>query len=284
MNYFSQNASIVPNHDIQRRDDSLSFVAPTSAFGAPYWLALPKSRGAYGTPIVAVHGIKRGAKLQAEKYSAFAEETGRPVIAPLFTQDAWPHYQQAVKKGRADLALIGLMKELRSKGIWQTETFDLAGFSGGAQFSHRFAMLHPEVVRRLTVSSAGWFTFPDNRPFPYGFGPWQGRHNWGPIMEEKFTSFLKLSILVTVGEHDCKTDRNTRSGPAIDEQQGLHRLERAKRWVDALQLAAAARGLPDVDVICKILPRCRHGFEECVERGGLADLVFANENKFKPLV
>lgn len=264
---------------LQDPEVSAVFLPAPSVCGLPCWVALPEAGGAYGPPIVAVHGIKRGAQAQAEKFAAHARKTGRPVIAPLFSEQAWPNYQQVVRKGRADLALFGLMKELRARGIWQTDAFDLAGFSGGAQFAHRFAMLYPETVGRLTVSSAGWFTFPDSSPFPYGVGPRRGRHNWGPVMEDRLAAFLKLPILVTVGERDCKKDRNTRSGPAIDAQQGLHRLERAKSWVEALHVAAALRGLPIPDVTLKILPRCGHGFIECADKGGLADLVFASDPK-----
>ncbi|WP_026481161.1 alpha/beta fold hydrolase [Ahrensia sp. 13_GOM-1096m] len=250
-----------------------------SKHGLDYWLFLPKSVDSYHTPVVALHGIKRRARVQVEMYASYAQTLGRPVIAPVFSKETWPCYQQVVRKGRADLAFFGLLNELRTAGIWQTDKIDLAGFSGGAQFAHRFAMLYPEAVGRLIVSSSGWYTFPDSRPFPYGFGARSGPHNWGPLLENTLAQFLKIPITVTVGEHDCKKDTNTRSGQAIDAQQGAHRLERARRWIDALHRAAEARNLLPPDVALHVLPNCGHGFVECVKRGGLADLVFSSGSK-----
>ena len=136
------------------------------------WLALPPEISIDAPPLVAVHGIRRGARDQASHFAARAAALGRPVIAPLFDVKAWPRYQQVVHRERADLALLALMTELRLAGIWRTRSFELFGYSGGAQFAHRFAMLYPHLVERLTVASAGWYTFPDNRRrYPYGTRP-----------------------------------------------------------------------------------------------------------------
>ncbi|MEM9472619.1 MAG: alpha/beta hydrolase [Pseudomonadota bacterium] len=237
------------------------------------WLALPDRVSSTLPPLVAVHGIRREADAQAEFFGARATALGRPVIAPLFQQRHWPRYQQAVRRGRADLALLRLMAELQDAGIWRTRKFDLFGFSGGAQFAHRFAMLHPGVVSRLVVSSAGWYTFPDSAAYPYGLAPRPGRRDsWAPRLAAKIDQFLSLPIHVCVGEHDHAGDRNTRSGPAIDAQQGLHRLARARRWAQALRSAAKARNLPS-SVEFTTLPSCGHNFRNCVTRGGLDRIV-----------
>ena len=248
--------------------------------GLTCWLALPDEISPEASPLVAVHGIRRGARQQAALYAARAAATGRPVIAPLFDKRKWPRYQQVVHRERADLALLGLMNELRLAGIWQTRSFELTGYSGGAQFAHRFALLYPHLVSRLTVASAGWYTFPDEAAFPYGLSARSdGSDDWGPRMEAGLDRFLCLPIQVSVGSEDCLQDPNTRSGPEIDRQQGLDRVTRAARWAEALRQAAVARGIaPRIDL--SVLPGCGHDFRTCIEKGGLDRLTLPAAEPF----
>lgn len=237
------------------------------------WLALPPKISSDAPPLVAVHGIQRGAREQARLFAQRAAALGRPVIAPLFERREWPRYQQVVHKERADLALLALMTELRLSGIWRTRTFDLVGYSGGAQFSHRFAMLYPHLIERLTVTSAGWYTFPDDEVFPYGLAK-RPEHTdgWGPQLAAGLDQFLRLPIQVCVGVEDNIQDQNTRSGPEIDRQQGTDRVTRAIRWAAALRQTASTRGIA-ARIDLAVLPACGHDFRTCVERGGLDRLV-----------
>ena len=62
----------------------------------------------------------------------------------------------------------------RPLSAWRADfgRVDLVGFSGGAQFAHRFAMLYPGCVRRVVVAAAGWYTYIDpSRPFPLAAAP-----------------------------------------------------------------------------------------------------------------
>ncbi|NIA72423.1 hypothetical protein HBA54_27930 [Pelagibius litoralis] len=237
------------------------------------WLALPGEMAADATPLVAVHGIQRRARDQARFFGERAAALGRPVIAPLFDENHWPHYQQVVRKKRADLALLALMMELRLAGVWKTRKFDLAGYSGGAQFAHRFAMLYPQLVSRLTVASAGWYTFPDKATYPYGLSARPGRSDdWGPRLAAGLDQFLRIPVQVCVGADDNIQDPNTRSGPEIDRQQGKDRVTRGIHWAESLREAAEARGLtPAVEF--DLLSDCGHDFRACVQRGGLDRLV-----------
>ncbi len=237
------------------------------------WLYRPSAFADAPTPLVNVHGIRRRARAQAGLLADRAEMLGRPVVAPLFDPGNWPRYQQAVRKGRADRALLSLMSDLAAEGFWRGRRFDLAGFSGGAQFAHRFAMLHPHAVRRLTICAAGWLTFPDDAPFPYGLGPKPGRGtDWGGRMRRNLDAFLRIPITVAVGARDCKSDSSTRRGPEIDRQQGTNRLDRATRWVEVMREEAHRRRVP-ARIDLKILPRSGHSFTRCVERGGLDEVL-----------
>ncbi|MEM7496854.1 MAG: alpha/beta hydrolase [Pseudomonadota bacterium] len=246
--------------------------------GLSAWVALPERRGPDPTPLIAVHGIKRGARAQAAGFAARASAAGRPVVAPLFDTARWPLYQQAVRRGRADLALATLLDDLGLAGLPGTGRIDLFGYSAGAQFAHRFAMMHPQRVRRLSLAAAGWYTFPDDAPFPYGLGARRtvaGRSDsvdWGALMAARLAEFLAIPKLVAVGGADTLSDETLRRGAEIDRHQGANRVARARTYAAALEDAAAARGIATPPPRLTILPGVTHDFTECLA-GGLATLV-----------
>ncbi|WP_208353148.1 alpha/beta fold hydrolase [Pseudaestuariivita rosea] len=226
----------------------------------PCWIAAPVAGTSKAPPLVAVHGINREAMTQASLFKT-AIGTDRTVIAPCFSPEIWPRYQLAVKKGRADKALIRLIDSLQSDGLLSGPSFELFGFSGGAQFAHRFAMMHPERVQRLMVSSAGWYTFPDQTRFPYGI------ENF--VSEENLKRFLQIPIDIYVGADDTVVDKNTRNTPQVNAQQGINRAERAVRWAQALRRNAAKLYGIKADVRFSALSGCGHDFEECFNKGRL---------------
>ncbi|SEA98962.1 hypothetical protein [Rubrimonas cliftonensis] len=231
--------------------------------GLSCWLALPDRPRPGARPLIAVHGIGRAARLKAETFAARAAAQGRAVIAPLYDEAFWNGYQRAVAPRRADLALLELLKDLRAEGVVDAAGFDLFGYSGGAQFAHRFALLYPHLVGRLSLGAAGWWTFPDAAPYPYGLGG----DGWGARMAAGLPRFLGLDIVVTIGAQDCEPDDATRRGEAIDAQQGVDRLTRARAWVAALREAAAARALAPPRIRLAVLPDAGHDFADCAAAG-----------------
>ncbi|MEM6624665.1 MAG: hypothetical protein AAF674_20780 [Pseudomonadota bacterium] len=146
----------------------------------------------------------------------------------------------------------------------RTDRVELCGYSGGAQFAHRFAMLYPHRVARLSLIAAGWYTFLDSKPFPYGLRAPKSRHtSWQPRSLGDLATFLSLPIRVLIGTEDDVVDENTRSGPEIDAQQGRTRRERAARWVSAIEDAARLSGIrPNIKLI--ELDGCGHDFRACL--------------------
>ncbi|MEM7745688.1 MAG: hypothetical protein AAF409_18465 [Pseudomonadota bacterium] len=228
------------------------------------WTSMPARMDPKKPTLVAVHGLQRGARSQATLLAPHAAASGQAVIAPLFDRDDWPHYQQVVRKRRADLALLSALDDLAMAGIGHMDRIELCGFSGGAQFAHRFAMLYPHRVARLTLIAAGWYTFPDRTPFPYGLGAATSRHNtWQSRSRDDLAPFLSLPIRVLIGTEDDVVDENTRSGPELDAQQGRTRRERAGRWVSAIEDAAHLSGIqPNIKLI--ELDGCGHDFRTCL--------------------
>lgn len=218
-------------------------------------------------PIVLVHGIMRDVETMAEAFRPVVEAVGRTLVLPVFSRKHWPRYQRAACPARADHALLKLMTALAEEGHIASGRFALSGFSGGAQFAHRFAWAYPGRVDRLAVASAGWWTFPDAAPYPYGMGAAQEGPAAAPFwMQANLRAFLDRDIVVRVGADDRIVDDNTRSGRRIDAQQGRDRVARARAWVSALRRVARAQGLPDRIDFAE-LPGCGHDFSACVAAG-----------------
>lgn len=237
------------------------------------WLALPDRPSPHAVPLVAVHGIHRGSRSQALRFAEEAARAGRVVIAPHFSAKRFAGYQRAIMPERADLALLEMLDRVAGEGLCDTGKVALFGYSGGAQFVHRFAMFHPHRIASLSALAAGWYTFPDDMPYPYGLAPPKRRNTpWFSAMASDLDRFLRLPIQVLVGENDNTPDANTRRNRHVDRQQGTDRRVRAARWHQALVQAARARGIRPRSAL-HILPDCRHDFGECIDRGGVARLV-----------
>lgn len=245
--------------------------SPDVAEGIPYYLYVPSQVDPTARPLVVVHGISRRAHVHLATFAPFAEVSGRILIAPLFSKARCRRYQQlVVDPCQADEALFATLRAVATKTGYDMGQVDLFGFSGGAQFAHRFAMMYPERVRRLAVSSAGWYTLPDfEEAYPYGLAAASDRRE---RFRAKLPDFLAIPTLVMVGEKDLNRDDSLRQLPELDRRQGLTRVERAARWTQAMRQAAADHGIP-AEVSFHVLPGCGHSFEDCASDGGLVDLV-----------
>ncbi len=239
--------------------------------GLGCWIAVPNNPDPSLAPLVAVHGVLRDVEGMLKTITSRLPQGGRVIIAPVFDATNWHGYQRIFGQGRADLALLTLLKSIRIPGGPAFRSLDFLGYSGGAQFAHRFALLYPHLIGRLGLCSAGWYTFPDDRPYPYGLSvPTRKIKGFTPLTRANLSRFLSLPIDVYVGDLDDASDANLRRGKVIDRQQGTNRLERASNWVAALNKAASVENIrPDIKL--GILKKCGHDFRECVHLGGLID-------------
>lgn len=236
------------------------------------WIIQPKC-AEIATPILAVHGLNRETELMANLLARRSDATARTIILPIFDHTSWPRYQRAACKNRSDWALLALLKVLRDEGWIGAELPDISGFSGGAQFAHRFAWLYPDHVARLCLVAPGWWTFPDARgAYPLGIHV-DGSTDSAPAFRLKanLRRFLDREIVVTVGELDTAQDKNLRQHPDIMAQQGANRLERARNWTAGAIRAARQLGIhPRIDFA--LMKDCGHSFADCVANGGLAQV------------
>lgn len=227
-----------------------------------------KNEAPGGPLVVSVHGIARNAAAHTYRLIDEAERNGLSILAPLFEKDLYGQYQQLHDDPsgvRADLALLDMLQAAGRLSRANTERILLFGFSGGAQFSHRFVFAHPKRVFSAVHVSAGWYTFPtETDRYPRGVKP--GRS----AIDLDVISAFGVRQHVLVGEEDVDRDSSLRQNKWLDESQGRTRVERAGRWVDAMAAAAPSGEGPSFE----LLPGVAHRFAEAVEISSLPRRVF----------
>ncbi len=216
----------------------------------------------------------------AAQWEAFAEPARRlqcHLLVPCFDQQNYPDYQRLGRPGRgerADLHLIALVAHLAEQHGFDQTDMRMFGHSGGAQFVQRFTLAHPDLVRRYALSAAGWYTYPDDAiAYPMGTADLPAGF---PRLDQN--RYLRVPGLVFVGQRENADSTLLRRGEAIDTAQGRDRRERARRWVETMQLAARARGIPASPALVE-LPGGAHSFRGLAKRTALVaqvvDYLFA---------
>ena len=237
-----------------------------------YLLYLPANLTAGASVFVTVHGISLNVEEHAKLFAPYAEASGVVLVAPAFTGDSNDDYQRLGRAGRgtrSDRVLEAILNEVHSLTGADIHRFALFGFSGGAQFAHRYVMAHPERVSRAAVGAAGWYMFPDPRlPYPYGLG------SSDELSDVHFDPnlFLRVPITVFVGRDDIG-EKNVDMSEQVVQLQGRTRLERAERWTAAMRRAATERGMTPV-VQCVEVSGIHHSFSQFMLKGQLGERVF----------
>lgn len=237
-----------------------------------YFLYVPEGADEGSPVLVLVHGITRNAAEHVFRFRAAADRSGTILVAPLFAEEAYGQYQQVVDRRsgtRADLALFDILDAVSAELGASVDCIRLFGFSGGAQFAHRFTMLYPERVAAVAAAAAGWYTLPDPKlRYPMGIGS-------SPIPTRSFDPecFLAVPRHVLVGDCDVLRDESFRATPKLDRRQGATRLARAQTWFGAMKRESERRGATPASTLT-LLQGAGHSFTETTERHGLAEIVF----------
>ncbi|MFE6286426.1 poly(aspartic acid) hydrolase [Streptomyces sp. NPDC057877] len=173
-----------------------------------YCLYVPTDHTPDGPPlplVVTVHGTRRRAETLRDAFADFAERHHCVVLAPLFPAGiTGPNdvdsYKLLSSAGfRADEALLHMVEEAAARWHVRADRFHLHGFSGGGQFAHRFAYLHPDRLASLSVGAPGRVTFLDPTT-----AWWHGTAD----MKEQFgtdadpAALRGLPVQLVIGEND----------------------------------------------------------------------------------
>ncbi|MEQ1800766.1 MAG: hypothetical protein ABL989_02520 [Gammaproteobacteria bacterium] len=237
-----------------------------------YYIFVPDGFRPGQKVVAVVHGISRNAREHILAFAPWAQRSEIALIAPLFDKEHCRDFQQLGWTGtgwRVDRLLRRAIDDLAVETGADASAFGIFGYSGGAQFAHRYALAYPGQIRCLATCAAGYYTWPTAQlTFPYGLDCQQLTEN----RQFRLDEFLAVPTLTTVGLRDTSRDSSLRATPELDALQGRTRVERARRWVEALVTAALARGIEPRHGFAGI-EGVGHDFRKAISRG-LADCVW----------
>ncbi|MEV0384150.1 hypothetical protein [Nonomuraea sp. NPDC050643] len=215
-----------------------------------YCLYVPSAHDPDGAALplaVLQHGTGRRGPQYRDNFAEWAEERGCVVLAPLFPAGIGddPHDLHGFKflrygDIRFDHALLAIVDEVGERFNVRTERFLLHGFSGGGQFVHRFAYLHPDRLAGLSIGAPGRITYIDpNNPWWIGLKGFEEEFGCAPRAEE----LRDVPVQMVVGALDVETWEINNAGDSnwMDgaDAHGVTRIERLK----ALRDNFAAHGI-----------------------------------------
>ncbi|HEV8689346.1 MAG TPA: alpha/beta hydrolase [Ideonella sp.] len=224
-----------------------------------YALAVPAVLPARGL-LVTVHNSVRWYRQCMEGFCAFAERRGLAVLAPLFPPDLFGEdnpdgYKCLLERDvRYDLVLEAMVGEVAKDLGGAPDRFLLHGYSGGAQFVHRYLFVHPQRVVAAAIGAPGAVTLLD------GDVDW-----WAGVRDlpERFGSSIDLRALRQVPIQLVVGDGDTEVAPLREqppsrfwrsdaERLGANRIDRLR----ALQRSLTA---VQVETEFELMPGISHG-------------------------
>ena len=246
---------------------------PSRVLPLGYRAFIPDDGGRH-PPLVVIHGNGRRAGRHFRAFLPRAIAMNVALIVPTFEHDRFRGYQWLAGAdgplAASEALAVTLQDAERALGV-DTSEVDLLGFSGGAQFAHRYALASPEGVRRAVIASGGWYTYLDSkRPFPRGCAasPLSANRAFDP------RPFVKMRVLILIGERDVQRDSALRTGRSLDREQGRDRIARALRWIDHVEDVARVLGHESC-ISFDLLPDCGHSLAEAVHTGKLLERTHA---------
>jgi len=186
-----------------------TFAHPTDARFA-FALLAPEATDDSSAPglVVVVHDSTRNYLQCAEAYAAFAQRHHQVVLAPLFPRDvSGDGHVDGYKflhegKLRYDELLHAMIDDAARRTGCDGSRFFLQGYSGGAQFVHRYLLLHPERLHAVSLGAPGAVTLPDERA-----DWWAGVGNVKSLFGKPFdaTSLCQVPIQLVISDADTET-------------------------------------------------------------------------------
>jgi len=115
-----------------------------------------------------------------------------------------------------------LFNQFKNHSGSNASSYDIFGFSAGAQFAHRFMFYKPNArFDKIVASAAGWYTVPNPTvDFPYGI------RNC-PIENTTPSSYFSENLTLQIGTLDNSPNAPSLRRNTIVDEQGDNRYDRA---------------------------------------------------------
>jgi pimeloyl-ACP methyl ester carboxylesterase len=165
--------------------------------------------------IVAIHGTGRTSAIEfRDHFAEFAQYHNCAVFCPIFPVNVAGDGGRSGYKYilgddiRYDELLLSMVEEVAEKYNQNWNRFAMFGFSGGGQFTHRFAILHPDRLWAASIGAPGCVTLLDpERDW------WVGTRNVAGLfgMELNLDALKELPVQMVVGSLDLETWEIVRS-------------------------------------------------------------------------
>ncbi len=154
---------------------------------------------------VYVHGTYRDAAEFRDQLSDFAVGNQALLVCPLFPAGLIDpldveNYKLLLYRGiRFDRILLGMVDEISQRYAVSFKRFMLGGFSGGAQFAHRFAYFYAERLSALSLAAPGRVTLLDES-LNWWSGIGDAERLFGRAID--IPALRALPIQLLIGEND----------------------------------------------------------------------------------
>jgi pimeloyl-ACP methyl ester carboxylesterase len=203
-----------------------------------YALIAPEPEDAASSPglLVVVHDSTRNYRQCAEAYADFAQRHHQVVLSPLFPRNVLGDGQvdgyKFLREGglRYDEVLHAMVDEAVQRTDCDGSRFFMQGYSGGAQFVHRYLMLHPERLRAVSVGAPGVVTLPDEH-----VDWWAGVNDVESLFGKSFDagSLCQVPIQLVISDADTETweireQPASRYWPVAAERRSANRIDRMR--------------------------------------------------------
>ena len=200
---------------------------------------LPKEINKDTKVLFIIHGASRDVNKYLEAWIDDAENKNIILVAPHFTKDSFKYYSTlglASSSGKMmDDSKTNLSNSIalffnifKSKYSLSTDKYLIFGFSGGSQFVHRYMMYGKDTrIEKAVLGSAGWYTFLNNEPFPFGIKNM-------PLDKKRIDWFLSREVLFILGKSDNDPNHPTLNSNKKAIEQGEHRYERGRNYFNSL--------------------------------------------------
>ena len=196
---------------------------------------LPKEINENTKVIFIIHGNSRDVERYINLWLEPSKDKNVILVAPHFTRSNYSNfgtlqiarsYGKILKNQSNNLknSLSLFFTYFKNKYNLQTSTYSIFGFSAGSQFAHRYLLFSDDIqVDRVVLGSAGWYTFYNNEPYPYGM------RNM-PIERERYEWYLSREVLFILGAKDNDPNHESLNNSKGAKQQGSNRFERGQNY------------------------------------------------------